>query len=275
MNIKRCASDAVSTHTTFNACPVDDRPCIVLEPLRGKMVEELGCGKAAELAEDARKHGLPCGSCRKGRQDAQNLSGLRLGKHERRVLLAAPPGSKCGWRAGPGEPPFPGWGKIIYPDGPSRSAEEANRRALRKLEHAGLVELSREWASWHDDKPPAWFKAKQARSRYWMMGRRYRTARLTPLGELVVDRYRQELEAGKPIRWQKFLSGLIEDVVRPRGELFRQFGLWFDGVVFWAVFGVSFARTKGGREQAEGRREAAKRLQQSVLELARKKDGAA
>lgn len=275
MNIKCCASAAVPTHTTFNACPVDDRPCVVLEPLHGKMVEELGREGAESIAGDARKHGLPCGSCRKGQQDAHNLSGLRLGKHERRILLAAPPGSKCGWRAGSGDAPFPGWGKIIYPDSPSRSAEESNRRALRKLEHAGLVELESEWASGYDDKPPSWFKAKRARSRYWRMGRKYRTARLTPLGELVVDRCRQELEAGKPIRWQKFLSGLIEDVVRSRGELFRQFGLWFGGVVFWAGFGAGFGRTEGIREQSEKRREAAKRLQQSVLELARKKDGAA
>ncbi len=204
MSIKGCASENGRRDTTFSVheCPVDGRPCKVLEPLRERMVEDLGPDGAARLVEDAKKFGLPCGSCRKGEQDARNLSGLRLGKHERRILLFAPPGSKCGWRGGEGRPTFPGWGKIIYPDGPSRAAEEANRRALRKLEHAGLVELSRE-APWAEDvKPPPWFEAKQARSRYWAMGRQYRTAKLTPLGELVVERCRHELEAGKPIRWK-------------------------------------------------------------------------
>jgi hypothetical protein len=239
------------------------------------MVEEIGHDAAVELAEDAKSHGLPCGSCRKGEQDARNLSGLRLGKHERRILLFAPPGSKCGWRDGPGNPTFRASGKIVYPGGPSRAAEEANRRALRKLERVGLVELSHE-ATWaEDDKPPPWFQRKQARSRYWVMGRRYRSAKLTPLGELVVERCCQELETAKPIRWQKLLPSLIEDVRRPRGELFRRFGLWFGGVIFWSGLGAAFARTKENRERAEKKREAAKRLQAFVSEHAAEPGGEA
>ncbi len=241
---------------------------MVLEPLRERLVEELGADGADRIAEDAFKYGLPCGSCRKGELDARNLPGLRLGKHERRILISVPPGSKCGWRDGQGDPTFPDAGKIVYPDGPSRAAEESNRRALRKLERAGLVELSRS-ASWEeDDKPPGWFQTKKARSRYCRMGRAYRTAKLTPLGELVVERCRAELEAGKPIRWQKFLSGMIDDVSRPDGELFRQFGLWFGGVIWWSGFGATLARTKEDREAANKRREAAKRLQAFVFEKA-------
>src|SRR5215212_4087838 len=154
VSIKSCAPDSGGRDTTFSVheCPVDARPCKVLEPLHQRMVEDLGLEGATRLAEDAKKHGLPCGACRKGEQDARNLSGLRLGRHERRILLAAPPGSKCGWRDdSPGEPTFPGAGRVIYPDDPSRAAEEANRRALRKLEHVGLVELDREAASrWGD-----------------------------------------------------------------------------------------------------------------------------
>jgi hypothetical protein len=266
-NIKSCVSESVRTGATSYACPVDGQPCKVLEPLREKMVEDLGHDGAAQIVEDAKKYGLPCGSCRKGEQDARNLSGLRLGKHERRILLFAPPGSKCGWRDGPGNPTFPSVGKVVYPEGPSRAAEEANRRALRKLERAGLVELSRDWVGF-DDQLPEWFWAKKARSRYWVMGRRYRTAKLTPLGELVVERCRDQLENGKPIRWAKLIDGLAEDVRQSSGELFRQFGLWIGGTIFFSGLGEMFARTKEDKERATKRREAAKRFQAFVYEKA-------
>jgi hypothetical protein len=261
---KRCASENVSSDATFYACPVNGRPCVVLEPLRERMVAEMGHDGAAAVTADAVKHGFPCGSCYVGERDARNLSGLRLGKHERRILLSAPPGSKVGYRAGRREEMLQP--KIMYPDGPSRAAEEANRRALRKLEAAGLIELSRS-ATWQlDDKPPKWFDAKRARSRYWMMGRRYRSAALTPLGELVVERCRDELENGKPIRWAKLIDGLAEDVRQPLGELFRQFGMWTGGIVFWSNIGGAFARTREASERATKRGEAAQRFQAFVLE---------
>jgi hypothetical protein len=243
----------------------------VLEPLRERMVADLGQDGAADLTADAVKHGLPCGSCYIGEQNARNLQGLRLGKHERRILLGAPAGSKVGYKAGEGNEMLQP--KIMYPDGPSRSDEEANRRALKKLEHVGLIELSRSYADrerWDDegqDQWPKWFKVKRARSRYWMMGRRYRSAALTPLGELVVERCRDELENGKPIRWAKLIDCLAQDVRQPLGELFRQFGLWTGGVIFWSGVGATFARTKEDRERATKRREAAKGFQAFVLEL--------
>lgn len=185
---RRCASETASSDATFYACPVNGHPCVVLEPLRERMVEDLGHDGAATMTADAVKYGLPCGSCYVGERDARSLQGLRLGRHERRILLSAPPGGKCGWRDDAPPPTFHFAGKIIYPPGPSRAAEEANRRALRKLEGVGLVELSRNATWYEDEKPPKWFWAKQARSRYWMMGRSYRSAKLTPLGELVVER---------------------------------------------------------------------------------------
>lgn len=266
---KRCVSENDPSDATFYACPVTGRPCVVLEPLRERMVDDLGHDGAARLTADAVEHGLPCGSCFIGERDARNLPGLRLGKHERRILLSAPPGSKCGWRdSGPGRPTYPFGGEIIYPPGPSRSDEEANRRALKKLEAVGLIELGRGAAWQEDQEPPKWFKAKRARSRYWMMGRRYRSAALTPLGELVVERCRDELENGKPIRWARLIDGLAEDVRQPLGELFRQFGLWTGGVVFLLGFGASFAPSKEGKDRATKRREAAKKFQAFVLEKA-------
>ncbi len=264
MSTKRCATENGGSCTTSYACPVDSRPCVVLEPLQARMLEDLGAEEAASLVQDAANYGLPCGSCRKGAQDARNLSGSRLGKHERRILLFAPPGSKCGWRDGPGNPTFHGAGMVVYPEGPSRAAEEANRRALRKLEGAGLVELSRDSVGFAN-QPPKWFKAKRARSRYWLMGRRYTTAKLTPLGELVAERCRHELETGKPIRWQKLLPALATDVERPPTELLREFAQWLGGTVFTAAFGEGFGRTEEIRQRARERGEAMKRFKAFVF----------
>jgi hypothetical protein len=263
MSIRRCATENDYSGTTSYACPVDSQPCVVLEPLQARMHEDLGAQEAASLVQDAANYGLPCGSCRKGAQDARNLSGSRLGKHERRILLFAPPGSKCGWRDRSGSPTFHGAGMVVYPEGPSRAAEEANRRALRKLEGAGLVELSRGSVKFANQ--PDWFKAKRARSRYWMMGRRYRSAKLTPLGELVAERCRHELETGKPIRWQKLLPALAADVERPPAELFREFALWLGGTVFTAAFGEGFGRTEEIRQRARERGEAMKRFKAFVF----------
>jgi hypothetical protein len=240
---------------------------VVLEPLRERMVEDLGHDGAANLTADAVKYGLPCGSCYVGERDASSLPGLRLGKHERRILLSAPPGSRCGWRDGPGEPTYHFSGKVMLPGGPSRSDEEANRRALKKLEASGLVELSRGYA-WEVRNPPQWLKTKRARSRYWMMGRSCRSAKLTPLGELVVERCRDELEDGKPIRWAKRIDGLAKDVHQPMSELFRQFSLWIGGAVWLSGFGAMFARTPEDKERANKRREATKRFLAFVSEKA-------
>jgi hypothetical protein len=271
VSTKRCVSETDPSDATSYACPVTGRPCVVLDPLRERMVEDLGYVEAAQLTADAVKHGLPCGSCYIGERDARNLLGIRLGKHERRILLTAPPGSKVGYRAGRAEEMIAP--KIMYPDGPSRAAEEANRRALKKLERVGLIELSQAYPSWlrmggKGQDEPEWFRAKRARSRYSWMGRKVRSAMLTPLGELVVERCRDELENGKPIRWAKLVDGIAEDVRQPLGELFRQFGLWTGGAVYYSGLGAAFARSKEASERAAQRREAAKRFQAFVLEKA-------
>jgi hypothetical protein len=263
---KRCASETAGTDATFYACPANGRPCVMLEPLRAQMIEDLGYIEAAQLTADAVKYGLPCGSCYIGARDARSLAGLRLGKHERRILLAAPPGSKVGYRASRHEEMVQP--KIMYPDGPSRAAEEANRRALKKLEAVGLIELSRDYTWDKDQEPPKWFKAKQARSRYRLTGRRYRSAMLTPLGELVAQRCRDELEGGKPIRWAKLVDALAEEVRQPLSELFRQFALWTGGVIYFSDLGAALARTREGSERASARREAAQRFQAFVASLA-------
>jgi hypothetical protein len=56
------------------------------------------------------------------------LAQVRLGKHERRVLLRA-------------ASPQAQEGAVIAPPGPGRSADEAQRRALRRLQRLGLAKL--------------------------------------------------------------------------------------------------------------------------------------
>ncbi len=257
---KRCASETVPTDATFYECPVDGRPCEVLEPLRSAMEAMLGREDLDMLVEGAKEGGLPCGGCRKGAVDAHNLPGLKLGRHERRILLGADDERY----------------QIVFPEGPGRAAEEANRRALRKLERVGLVELSRHHPppGWEKESPPPkWFQAKRARSRYWYMGRAYRSAKLTPLGALVVDRGRVELEGGAPMRWKKLREDLAKDVRKPLHELLGQFGHYVEGVAYYSGLGAAFGRTARDKQDAVKRRAAYMQLRGYVAEKV--KEGAA
>jgi len=69
---------------------------------------------------------LPCDQCRGAERNVGHLG--RLGRHERRILLAAAP-------AGAEAP------RVVEPETHDRSAVEAHRRALCTLEKAGLVDL--------------------------------------------------------------------------------------------------------------------------------------
>ena len=96
---------------------------------------------------------------------------------------------------------------------------------------------------------------------------------LTPLGELVVDRCRHELETGKAIRWQKLLEPLAANVHQAPGELFRQFGRWCDGAIFWSTFASAYARTREGQQQAKKRAESTKRFRAFVSGKAAQPEG--
>ncbi len=82
------------------------------------------------------------------------------------------------------------------------------------------------------------------------------------------ERYRHELETGKPIRWQRLLDGLADDLHRSRGELFRQFGRWFTGPVSHTALRLARARTSEGQERAGRGKETVKTLQAFVFEQA-------
>ena len=94
------------------SCWVDGKRCDVvgvLTPHSSKRFSE---------SFAALKELLPCGSCaRRLNADVAKLTGLRLGKHERRILLAAPPPDR--------EP------SVVSAEGASRSASEVHRQGSR------------------------------------------------------------------------------------------------------------------------------------------------
>jgi hypothetical protein len=107
----------------------------------------------------------------------ETLRGKRLGKHERRLLLEAPPNWRhAAWRL---EPPAPG-----------RSADESRRRARRRLHKMGL--LHRTGLIVRTD---------------W--GTRYATGvYLTALGAAVQQVCGPQLESGRPIRWAQHAEAI-------------------------------------------------------------------
>lgn len=162
-------------------CHVKPSPCSLVDAVAGS--SKIPAGRLRQL--------LPCGSCHGGESNILTLSGLRLGSHERRILLAAAlPDHKH---------------RVVPPQHPGgRSAQEAHRRAQRKLARSGLLSLS---------------KVNTGNGSF----RRSTGIRLTPLGQAIVARVGDTLAAGTPIRWQKYQPALISDLRRPFEELLASF----------------------------------------------------
>ncbi|MBF0424099.1 MAG: hypothetical protein HQL73_14025 [Magnetococcales bacterium] len=161
-------------------CPVISLTCQVVDAVpvsSGLSVERL-------------KQLLPCSSCHGGESKALALSGLRLGSHERRILLAAAEVDHNH--------------RVVPPHASGRSAAEAHRRAQRKLGGAGLLSL------------------KQVITGNGSLRRRT-GVRLTPLGQAVVERVGEELAEGTPIRWHQHQPALASDVRQPFEELVASF----------------------------------------------------
>ncbi len=189
------------------SCPVDGQRCDVARALGARRSGQLGASFEA-LAEL-----LPCTHCaRRLSGDAANLAGVRLGKHQRRVLLAAP-SPDC-------EP------AIVHAKRSSRSAAEAHRRALRQLARCGLVETPTKPVE-IETKAMAWswgdhFSRTRVGER---VKRRYRCRAVvrTPLGQAVVERLRPTLEAGGSIRWRLHEKALVEMASQLPTELVARF----------------------------------------------------
>ncbi len=126
---------------------------------------------------------------------------LRLGRHERRILLlAAPIESEDGAR--------------IEPPGPGRAADEAHRRAIRRLYRAGLVHIAITYAQVpvvrHERAVygvPGDAMPLVAVERNWTY--RKRVVWLSPLGSAIVQCLRPQLESGHPIRWDRALPVIV------------------------------------------------------------------
>jgi hypothetical protein len=182
---KRCETAIGGQSATPGAfvCPVDKRPCEVAALLAPHLERP-----PAEALRPV-QHLLPCNRCRWVEQQIQSLP--RLGKHERRILLAAP--------APDGEP------AINEPAALGRSAAESACRAARKLAEGGLLHVS-----YRDQVVTPWRKGYG----YRITKTVFRQAvRLTPLGAAVVALVRPLLESGKPIRWDRHRAILV-DMVR-------------------------------------------------------------
>jgi hypothetical protein len=182
----RCQTRLLADTTTSDArlsytCPTDQGPCSVVEQLR--------IPADRTLALPVLGTSLPCLACPR-RVDADIAALPRLGKHERRALLLAPAPS-AGWRH-------------IPPPGPGRSADEAHRRALRRLVAAGLLDLSYELTQ-GEHRRISW-NGQFEWSQRWSSTRG--TACLSPLGFAVVTRLRHALESGLPIRWDQHREAL-------------------------------------------------------------------
>lgn len=132
-----------------------------------------------------------------------DLRGLRLGRCARRVLLLAPP---------PSDEPC-----IVPPERAGRPAAESHRRAMRLLAANGLVELSwkaetiqtkqvrrRPAVIW--DADAGVYRDVQPEQATVERTINRRAIRLTPLGELLVDRLRPVLENGRRVRWDSIVE---------------------------------------------------------------------
>jgi hypothetical protein len=216
----RCAEEKRFQGTTscVHPCWVDGTPCEViaqiagpLEAILARRPEPAGGGPppddvASRFAATMTQvhYLLPCGRCRSAERNVARLP--RLGKHERRVLLAAPP---------------PEAGRqVIPPPRPGRSADEAHRRAIGRLWEAGLLHRG-----WRDERVKTAAVAFGGSGRWRHVHREYakRAVSLSPLGEAVVTRLRAELEAGRPIRWARHRDALVAACRRPPTDLLLDF----------------------------------------------------
>jgi len=146
---------------------------------------------------------LPCTSCRAAESDAKRLVGAKLGRRERAILMVAP-GPADGARE---RQPAP---VVIEGDGQGRAAQEANRRAIRALARLGLIETGRT-----------------------RVGRRARRGvRLAPLGGAVVQLLRGDLEAGRPIRWDRHLAEVA--------SVARRDATWLRVRLAWTIESAQF-----------------------------------
>lgn len=143
--------------------------------------------------------------------DPSTLMGLRLGKLERRALLEA---------AAPYEKP-----NVGSLDKENRSSRESWLRAVRKLEGRGLVDRT-----------------------YVQVGESFRdneaAARLTVLGQAVVSALRDDLEAGRPIRWAVWMDDVRAQLRLEPWSLLGHLRLKVEGRLWFYAWGKNEERKR-------------------------------
>ena len=143
---------------------------------------------------------LPCARCREADALLDRLPSTRLGKHERRVLLAAGPPAADEYAANAAWP---------RPDGDSRAALKAQQRAIRKLVLAGLLLTKYVEIRVKHEVPWEW--------------QRYKGVYLTTFGQIVVDQVAPALRDASRIRWADHLDVLRTSLRPSAPELVEEF----------------------------------------------------
>jgi hypothetical protein len=106
----------------------------LLGPLAPELAQQAGAAYPAVVKAAAGV--LPCLLCpRYSRVVVAGLARVRLGQHQRRILLEA-------------APPDADRPATVRPEREGRSGEEAQRRALRCLQRVGLIQRGHEWRVW-------------------------------------------------------------------------------------------------------------------------------
>jgi len=177
-------------------CKIDGQVCDIARPALASL-EKCVTPKVAVI-----QRLLPCLECKEAEVFALRLSGLRLGKHDKHVLLAAPSSDQNRI--------------VIDPVGGGRSAEEVHRRAIRKLAGKGLLDLD-------DALVTKETKQKSSYGHRVKRGYRMTIVRLTPLGSSLVKLVDADLNTGKPIKWKKIIQKLITELRLPKKDLITVF----------------------------------------------------
>ena len=166
-------------------CEVDQKFCDPIQSVSNKLSKYISNSNTLNNTLKAISKDLPCPHCKKVIQtQVDSLSNVRLGKHERRILLLAPP---------PG-----GDYEVIEPPEGGIRINESHLKAIRKLTKIGLITRKR---------------TKQRRL----------AVLLTPMGNAISKRLNKELKKRNPIRWAKFKDDIISIAPLSPDKLLNKF----------------------------------------------------
>ena len=186
------------------SCPIDHQSCEVVAAFASRFTRR-GERATARLLEAIEYIAdcLPCASCRAGERQVTELRRMRLGKHERNILLYAPR-------------PDAQQGAILDPDLTTHAERETYLRAVRKLSRAGLIVSGRRFVR---RETSGVRRDGQSVQRAYA----HRTLRLTELGASVVSHYQREMETGRAVRWAKHIDSIQARVRSSTESLVKAF----------------------------------------------------